>query len=78
MMQKPKIKFSKNFMTHFGQVTEEFGPLTINSKSDVGGRACTKTLRNLWLLALNATYNPRSDIEMSCILPIYLLCIFNG
>ena len=47
MILRPKPKYLKSFMMHFGLVTEEFEPLIQKSKRDIGGRTYTKMLRSL-------------------------------
>ena len=65
-------------MIQFEEAIEEFGPLTIRLRSDIGGGASTKMGRNLCVLALNAYYYLKLDIIIICILSIHLVCIFNG
>ena len=47
MILRPKPKYLKSFIRHFGPVIEEFEPLIQKSKSDIGRRAYTKMLKSL-------------------------------
>jgi hypothetical protein len=78
VIQKPRTKFLRNFMTYHGQGIEEFGPPTTKLKNDIGRRDFTKMWRILWLLVLSVNYNPKSATEMNYIRLIHLLFISNG